>query len=104
MCSSFLQKRYRQQPDSLKFTSVADSPDILHAKMSYQQCSEVGRKDKPAFMTLNIKLKSQIILSMPSHRSGCTNLGGMMTCTNTLYTQMTQTLSERGSMPSISAM
>ncbi|KAM3592403.1 uncharacterized protein V6R79_018167 [Siganus canaliculatus] len=33
-------KKYRQQPDSLKFTSVADSPDIIHAKTSYQQCSE----------------------------------------------------------------
>ncbi|XP_056153410.1 nebulin-related-anchoring protein isoform X2 [Lampris incognitus] len=33
-------KKYRQQPDSLKFTSVADSPDILHARNSYQQCSE----------------------------------------------------------------
>ncbi|KAF7666540.1 hypothetical protein LDENG_00102970 [Lucifuga dentata] len=33
-------KKYRQQPDRLKFTSVADSPDILHAKNSYHQCSE----------------------------------------------------------------
>uniref|UniRef100_A0A7N6BSZ5 LIM zinc-binding domain-containing protein n=1 Tax=Anabas testudineus TaxID=64144 RepID=A0A7N6BSZ5_ANATE len=33
-------KKYRQLPDSLKFTSVTDSPDIVHAKMSYQQCSE----------------------------------------------------------------
>uniref|UniRef100_UPI003AAD81BA nebulin-related-anchoring protein n=1 Tax=Centroberyx gerrardi TaxID=166262 RepID=UPI003AAD81BA len=33
-------KKYRQLPDSLKFTSVADSPDIVHAKTSYQQCSE----------------------------------------------------------------
>ncbi|CAJ1081016.1 nebulin-related-anchoring protein isoform X1 [Xyrichtys novacula] len=33
-------KKYRQQPDRLRFTSVADSPDIVHAKMSYQQCSE----------------------------------------------------------------
>ncbi|XP_051274055.1 nebulin-related-anchoring protein isoform X1 [Dicentrarchus labrax] len=33
-------KKYRQLPDSLRFTSVADSPDILHAKTSYQQCSE----------------------------------------------------------------
>ncbi|XP_061563616.1 nebulin-related-anchoring protein isoform X2 [Cololabis saira] len=33
-------KKYRQLPDSIKFTSVADSPDILHAKSSYQQCSE----------------------------------------------------------------
>nr|XP_055032539.1 nebulin-related-anchoring protein [Misgurnus anguillicaudatus] len=33
-------KKYRQHPDSLKFTQVADSPDILHAKNSYMQCSE----------------------------------------------------------------
>ncbi|XP_038136493.1 nebulin-related-anchoring protein isoform X1 [Cyprinodon tularosa] len=33
-------KKYRQQPDRIKFTSVADSPDIVHAKTSYQQCSE----------------------------------------------------------------
>ncbi|XP_038592432.1 nebulin-related-anchoring protein isoform X1 [Micropterus salmoides] len=33
-------KKYRQLPDSLRFTSVADSPDIVHAKTSYQQCSE----------------------------------------------------------------
>lgn len=33
-------KKYRQLPDKLKFTSVADSPDMVHAKNSYQQCSE----------------------------------------------------------------
>uniref|UniRef100_A0A3Q3KPX8 LIM zinc-binding domain-containing protein n=1 Tax=Monopterus albus TaxID=43700 RepID=A0A3Q3KPX8_MONAL len=33
-------KKYRQLPDRLKFTSVADSPDIVHAKTSYQHCSE----------------------------------------------------------------
>lgn len=33
-------KKYRQNPDSLKFTQVADSPDIIHAKNSYMQCSE----------------------------------------------------------------
>ena len=37
-----LQKKYRQNADRIKFTSVADSPDILHAKNSYMQCSEVG--------------------------------------------------------------
>lgn len=37
-----LQKKYRQHPDSLKFTQVADSPDIIHAKNSYMQCSEVN--------------------------------------------------------------
>ncbi|KAL4613004.1 nebulin-related-anchoring protein isoform X2 [Arapaima gigas] len=34
------EKKYRQLPDSLKFTSVTDSPDIVHAKNSYLQCSE----------------------------------------------------------------
>ncbi|KAF7204368.1 nebulin-related-anchoring protein isoform X2 [Nothobranchius furzeri] len=34
------EKKYRQLPDRLKFTSVPDSPDIMHAKMSYQHCSE----------------------------------------------------------------
>ncbi|KAL6475362.1 hypothetical protein MHYP_G00164020 [Metynnis hypsauchen] len=33
-------KKYRQLPDQLKFTQVADSPDIIHAKNSYMQCSE----------------------------------------------------------------
>lgn len=33
-------KKYRQHPDSLKFTQIADSPDIIHAKNSYMQCSE----------------------------------------------------------------
>lgn len=41
---ALLQKKYRQQPDSLRFTSVADSPDIVHAKKSYEQCSEVAIK------------------------------------------------------------
>ncbi|XP_017338644.1 nebulin-related-anchoring protein isoform X3 [Ictalurus punctatus] len=33
-------KKYRQLPGHLKFTQVADSPDIVHAKNSYMQCSE----------------------------------------------------------------
>ncbi|XP_053367557.1 nebulin-related-anchoring protein [Clarias gariepinus] len=33
-------KKYRQLPGHLKFTQVADSPDIIHAKNSYVQCSE----------------------------------------------------------------
>ncbi|XP_053722594.1 nebulin-related-anchoring protein isoform X2 [Synchiropus splendidus] len=34
------EKNYRQLPESLKFTSVTDSPGIIHAKNSYLQCSE----------------------------------------------------------------
>lgn len=41
-----LQKKYRQLPDSLKFTSVTDSPDMVHAKTSYQQCNEAGENPK----------------------------------------------------------
>lgn len=37
-----LQTKYRKKPDSLKFTSVVDSPDMVHAKNSYLHCSEVG--------------------------------------------------------------
>ncbi|XP_072523449.1 nebulin-related-anchoring protein [Salminus brasiliensis] len=33
-------KKYRQLPDRLRFTQIADSPDIIHAKNSYMQCSE----------------------------------------------------------------
>uniref|UniRef100_A0A8D0L3M9 Nebulin related anchoring protein n=1 Tax=Sphenodon punctatus TaxID=8508 RepID=A0A8D0L3M9_SPHPU len=32
--------KYRQKPSSLKFTTVVDSPDLLHAKNSYIQCSD----------------------------------------------------------------
>uniref|UniRef100_A0A8B9UJ56 Nebulin related anchoring protein n=1 Tax=Anas zonorhyncha TaxID=75864 RepID=A0A8B9UJ56_9AVES len=32
--------KYRQKPESLKFTSVVDSPDLIHAKNSYLQCSD----------------------------------------------------------------
>ncbi|XP_051925282.1 nebulin-related-anchoring protein [Hippocampus zosterae] len=50
-------KRYRQLPDSLKFTSVTDSPDMLHAKASYQHCSErlykSGRNDDMNKYTLH---------------------------------------------------
>ncbi|XP_073096488.1 nebulin-related-anchoring protein isoform X5 [Manis javanica] len=32
--------KYRKKPDSIKFTTVVDSPDLLHAKNSYMHCSE----------------------------------------------------------------
>ncbi|XP_069610440.1 nebulin-related-anchoring protein [Ranitomeya imitator] len=34
------ENKYRQNPGSLPFTAVTDSPSLLHAKNSYQQCSE----------------------------------------------------------------
>lgn len=37
-----LQTKYRQKPESLKFTAVVDSPDLIHAKNSYLQCNDVG--------------------------------------------------------------
>ncbi|XP_024141438.1 nebulin-related-anchoring protein isoform X2 [Oryzias melastigma] len=51
------EKKYRQLPDSLKFTSVTDSPDIVHAKTSYQQCNErlykTGKNDDMHKYTLH---------------------------------------------------
>ncbi|XP_007665875.2 nebulin-related-anchoring protein isoform X3 [Ornithorhynchus anatinus] len=32
--------KYRQKPDSIKFTTVVDSPDMVHAKNSYIQCND----------------------------------------------------------------
>ncbi|KAM4636798.1 nebulin-related-anchoring protein [Discoglossus pictus] len=34
------ESKYRQNPGSLSFTSVVDSPGLVHAKNSYLQCSE----------------------------------------------------------------
>lgn len=59
-----MQKKYRQLPDSLKFTSVTDSPDIVHAKMSYQQCSEV-REDThmlKQIISITFYLKSHLLV------------------------------------------
>lgn len=39
-----LQKKYRQQPSTFKHTSVTDSPDIIHAKLSGQITNEVRRR------------------------------------------------------------
>ncbi|XP_073934370.1 nebulin-related-anchoring protein isoform X4 [Castor canadensis] len=32
--------KYRKRPDSIKFTTVVDSPDLVHAKNSYMHCNE----------------------------------------------------------------
>ncbi|XP_039093588.1 nebulin-related-anchoring protein isoform X3 [Hyaena hyaena] len=32
--------KYRKKPDSIKFTTVVDSPDLVHAKNSYKHCNE----------------------------------------------------------------
>ncbi|CAM5157537.1 unnamed protein product [Natator depressus] len=32
--------KYRQKPETMKFTTVVDSPDLIHAKHSYIQCSD----------------------------------------------------------------
>nr|XP_005566524.1 PREDICTED: nebulin-related-anchoring protein isoform X2 [Macaca fascicularis] len=32
--------KYRKKPDSIKFTTVVDSPDLVHAKNSYIHCNE----------------------------------------------------------------
>ncbi|XP_049620358.1 nebulin-related-anchoring protein isoform X2 [Suncus etruscus] len=34
------ESKYRKRPDSIKFTTVVDSPDLVHAKNSYLHCNE----------------------------------------------------------------
>lgn len=34
------ESKYRRRPDSIKFTTVVDSPDLVHAKNSYLHCNE----------------------------------------------------------------
>lgn len=41
-CFNLLQKKYRQKADALKFTSVADSSQIKHAKKSQELQSDVS--------------------------------------------------------------
>lgn len=97
----FLQKKYRQLPDRLKFTSVTDSPDIIHAKTSYQQCSEVCSWIDSVLLIAKVVLPgTNVHVFHVAHYRGCTNLGKMTTCINTPYTQTTRTLSEPNSTPS----
>lgn len=41
-CFNLIQKKYRQKADALKFTSVADSSHIKHAKKSQELQSDVS--------------------------------------------------------------
>lgn len=47
ICVFLLQTKYRKKPDSIKFTTVVDSPDLVHAKNSYMHCNEVGMFSSP---------------------------------------------------------
>lgn len=36
------QKKYRQHPDALKFTSIKDTPEMVQARISYTQAVDVS--------------------------------------------------------------
>lgn len=72
----FYQKKYRQQPCNFKHTSVVDSPDIVHARLSGQITNEVREREPAA---LSEKQKKRFDLKhgpLPSHCSVCTKRKG----------------------------
>lgn len=41
----FLQKKYRQEVSSLRFTSIDDTPEMIQAKLSNKLAIDVSRFD-----------------------------------------------------------
>ncbi|CAL8382439.1 unnamed protein product [Gadus morhua 'NCC'] len=89
-----MKKKCRQPADRLKFTSVTDSPDMVHAKNSYQPCSDKAYKasaDQGMSLGYDLRLDAIPFQTAKASREIASDLRvqGSLTCTLPLTCTLT---------------
>ncbi len=98
--STFIQKKYRQKVDSVKFTQVADTPSIMHAKKSQELQSGVRYDPSDWIFLSSVDISG---INWPFLvLSWCTKRALNRQCTSTLWTKMSLSSSKPKLMQSFS--